>query len=130
MKRILLAIVVLAVVTLACATGAGTPKPSLYPSPTAELTQTPFVLQITTTPMDTATPLVVVVSETPSGSRLCVNALVSVHLRPSPSTENYPITVIPNGMQLVDLGGRSEKWLFVQFNDMHGWVHADYVGDC
>lgn len=130
MKRVLLAMLILAVAVMACATSPSTPRPSLYPSPTAEITQTPFVLQITTTPNDTPTPLVVVVTETPNGSRLCVNALVAVYLRPSPNADNYPITDILNGAQLADLGGRSGNWYFVQYGDKQGWVHGDFLSGC
>ncbi len=130
MKRLLIAISLLALAILACATGPTTPKPSLYPSATPEITQTPFVVKITTTPNATYTPFVVVVSETPNASSLCVNALVAVYLRPSPSDDNYPIVPLPNGSQLDDLGGRSGKWFFVQYQDKQGWINSDYLEGC
>lgn len=130
MTRVILAILALVLASLACATGPTTPRPSLYPSATPEITQTPFIVQVTTTPLDTPLPVVVEITTTPSTSRLCVNALVAVHLRPSPSNENYPVMVLPNGAEVTDLGGRSGKWMFVQYADKQGWIYGDYVGDC
>lgn len=102
----------------------------LYATQTVLPTQTPIVVQITTTALATQTPDVVVVSATPNYTKLCVNAVVAVYLRPSPSVDNYPIRELPNGSELVDLGGRDGKWLFVQFGDKVGWVYSDYLGGC
>lgn len=124
--RIIWAVWVIVLATIACGREAHR-EIVLYPSPTFIATQTPILVQITTTPI-----LVVVeITTTPDApSVLCVNALVAVHLRPSPNDQNYPIMVIPNGTQLVDLGGRSDKWLFVEVGDKQGWVHGDYVDEC
>jgi len=124
-SRVALAFFVIALGILAC--GRQSRKElTLYPTPTPNATQTPVVVQITTT----AVFVVVEVSQTPNAAKLCVNALVAVHLRPTPNDNNYPITVIPDGTQLADLGGRSGKWMFVQLGDRQGWVHGNYVGNC
>ena len=98
----------------------------LYPTPTVVPTQTPFLVQITTTPVM----VVIEITHTPTSSTLCVKATVAVYLRPSPSDQNYPITEIPNGAELVDLRGRSDKWIFVEMENNQGWVHEDYVAPC
>ena len=128
MKRILIAILALALVSMACAAGAATPKPSLYPSPTILPTQTPYIVEVTTTPVPTLPPVIVQVTPTPG--TYCVASLVSVHMRPSPNEENYPITVLSNGARVIDLGGRTGKWYFVQYGNQQGWVHSDYLGNC
>jgi hypothetical protein len=124
------AIFVLVLGVLAC--GQTTPRQlSLYVSATAEIAVSPLVVQVTTTPNATQTPNVVVISATPAALGVfCVNAPVAVHLRPSPNAENYPIMAIPNGTKLLDLGGRSGKWAFVELGDKQGWVNGAYVGDC
>ena len=95
----------------------------LYPTPTVVPTQTPFLVQITTTPVM----VVIEITHTPTSSTLCVKATVAVYLRPSPSDQNYPITEIQNGERLSDLGGRNGKWMFVEIGDKQGWVHEYYV---
>lgn len=62
--------------------------------------------------------------------RLCVIAQEAVYMRPSPSTENYPIIQLENGVELVDLGGRDGNWMFVQYQDKRGWVNKKYVQEC
>ncbi len=115
---------------LACGK-AGRRELVLYPTVTPNATQTPVVIQITTSPIPMTPALVIVeVIQTPNFSRLCVSALVAVYLRPSPNDQNYPITVIPNGTELIDLGGRSGQWMFVELGDKQGWVHGDYVQRC
>jgi hypothetical protein len=130
MSRSQIAIIILLLGVLAC--GQTTPRQlSLYVSATAEIAVTPLMVQITTTPNVTQTPNVVVISATPAALGVfCVNAPVAVHLRPSPNAENYPIMAIPNGTQVVDLGGRSGDWVFVELGDKQGWVNGDYVGVC
>lgn len=129
MKRILASILVLVLATLACNATPTEPRElNLYPSATPGVTQTPVIVEITTTPEP---PVVVVVSTTPEPSvGKCVTASVAVHLRPSPSNDNYPVMALPNGAEVTDLGGRSEKWMFVQYQDKQGWVFGDYVDDC
>jgi hypothetical protein len=82
-------------------------------------TQTPFIGEITSTPQPTAEVLA-----------KCISADVAVHLRPSPSTENYPIEALANGIEVKDLGGRSGKWWFVVVGDKQGWVDSNYLGEC
>jgi len=126
LTRIAFSVLVLVLATIACRSEVRR-ELVLYPSPTFIATQTPIVVQVTTTPVF----FVVEITSTPGTlSVLCVNAFVAVHLRPSPNDQNYPIMVIPNGTQLVDLGGRSDKWLFVELGDKQGWVHRDYVVGC
>lgn len=102
--------------------------------PLAEPTQTERVVIYTTTPVYTYTPLVKIVTETPSPEYLCVTAIENVNLRPSPGTENYPITPLPFGAKLVDLGGRDEatdgSWAFVSFGRKRGWVNLAYLENC
>lgn len=125
MKRLLFALIL---ATLAC--GRTVPRElNLYPSPTPDVTQTAFVVEITTTPVSTYTPIVQIVTEEPAES-LCVDAVVAVHLRPSPSNQNYPISVLLNKTVLEDLGGRSGEWVFVKHGEQSGWVHSDYVVAC
>ena len=128
MKRELAALTIL-VLVLAC--GRTAPKQlNLYPSPTVEASTTSWIVQITTTPNATQTPFFVVVSPTPNASLLCVDALVALYLRPSPNEESYPIQAVPNGTHLLDLGGRSGKWIYVQLGDKQGWVSSDYLKHC
>ena len=129
-------IFVLAFIALGVYRSCNSPAPeprrlNLYPSPTSEATQTPLVVEITTTPVPTYTKVVIIVTETPSHlDKLSVSAVVAVHLRPSPSKRNYPITALPNGTVLEDLGGRDGKWWFVQYGDKRGWVHSSFVVAC
>lgn len=116
-------------ISLACGNTAPR-KLSLYPSATVEFvpTQTERVVIWTQTAAASPTPKVIVVSETPVvAGEFCVSALVAVYLRPSPNLKNYPITEIPNGTRLKDLGGRDGNWAFVEFGDKRGWVHEDYL---
>lgn len=85
-------------------------------------TQTPFFVEITTTPLPTLSPTEVLAK--------CVKADVLVHLRPSPNTSGYPIEVLANGRQVVDLGGRVGKWWFVSVGKNQGWVDSNYLGEC
>jgi hypothetical protein len=124
---IALGILVLALGVLACGGTAPRSGLNLYPSSTPNATQTPMIVTVESTPAVVV--IEVTVTSTPIG-KLCVNAVVAVHLRPSPSDQNYPIMVLPNRTELVDLGGRSGKWMFVQVGDNQGWVHGDYVQRC
>lgn len=125
MKKVL-AISVLVLAMLAC--GRTTPRELvLYPTETLNPTQTPYLVEVTTTPLPTYTPVLVVV--TPD-ARLCVSATVAVHLRPSPGDDNYPITALSNGTELIDLGGRSGSWYFVSTGTEQGWVHKNYLKAC
>lgn len=126
--RLIFATLALAVIALACG-GTAPRKLNLYPSPTPNPTQTPYVKEVTTTPENTTTPVVIVVTLEPS-SHLCVDASVAVHLRPSPSNENYPITVLVNKTVLEDTGSRKENWAFVRYGELSGWVNTKYVIAC
>src|SRR5687768_8546147 len=96
--RIYIFFLTLALLVLACRTGSSERKLNLYPSPTVEVSQTPVVVQITTTSVYTYTPIVKVVTETPRPTeKMCVDALVAVHLRPSPNESGYPIMALANG---------------------------------
>jgi hypothetical protein len=138
MNRALVALVILVLTLLACRVTPSTlpDRVELYPSATPNATQTALVIveQITTTPEPTQTPNIIVLTQTPNELvGFCVSALVAVHLRPSPSVSNYPIQVITNGTELVDLGGRSEdgQWAFVALGQSQGWVNLDYLErDC
>jgi hypothetical protein len=131
---------VLALSILTCRTGDSEARQrvyqDLYPSPTSEATQTPLVRVITTTPLATQTPDVRVYTATPvpttqaEVSWLCVTAVEAVYLRPSPSTENYPIVQLENGTRIVDLRGRDGSWWFVQSGNKQGWVKKEYVRNC
>jgi hypothetical protein len=101
-----------------------TVTPSLTPTVQASSTyvpptQTPYVIQITNTP-----------EPTNEVSTKCVSASVAVHLRPSPSTDNYPVEVLANGAKVTDLGGRDGKWVFVQVGDKQGWINSEYLTQC
>jgi len=118
--------VILTLSILVCGRGQVTPRRELvlYPSETPAETQTPYV-QIITEPAKTV--IVVVTHTAESLPNLYVSAAVAVYLRPSPSTDNYPIIELPTGAQVVDLGGRSGDWLFVEWRGYRGWVYARYV---
>jgi hypothetical protein len=131
MRKFIVMFLVLVFASVACGTPAEewqlrgwtvTPHPTsleTLPTETPLPTQTPFIVEITNTPLLTSVPV-----------NLCVNAEVAVYLRPSASDENYPIMPLPNDVTLTDLGGRSENWIFVSYEEKQGWVHGDYVGDC
>lgn len=102
----------------------------LYPTPTQAITQTAFIVQITTTPPPTPTPLVVVVSSTPESGYLCVTADENVYLRPSPSMENHPIVPLPRGTRIADSGSRSGNWAFVKVDEYSGWVNTLWTTPC
>ncbi len=102
----------------------------LYPTPTPAITQTAFIVQITTTPPPTPTPFVVVVSSTPESGYLCVTADENVYLRPSPSMENHPIVPLPRGTRIADSGSRSGNWAFVKVDDYSGWVNTLWTTPC
>jgi hypothetical protein len=100
----------------------------LYPSTTSTFantptqvlaTQTPYIVEVTTTSGPTKEALAI-----------CVTADEAVYLRPSASAENYPILSLPYGSRLKDLGGRIGNWVFVQYHDNQGWVYGDYLGRC
>jgi hypothetical protein len=125
MKQFVLVILVLVLASVSCRTGSKVRRVDLFLSATATFANTPTLV------LPTQTSVIVVVSATPAPSvGKCVIAPEAVHLRPSPSNENYPIMALPNGAQVIDLGGRSDKWMFVQFGDKQGWIHGDFVGEC
>src|SRR4026207_1477918 len=98
----IVAFLLLVVAMLAC--GSTTPRELvLYPSETPNASQTPILVQITTTPLPTQTSIVVLVTKT--ATTLCVVANEAVYLRPSASDNNYPILPLSNGSRLTDLGG-------------------------
>lgn len=129
--RIVLAGLVLALVTLACGGTAPRTPIVLYPSPTSDATQTPVYLtvpvEVTKVVKETA---IVDVTQTPLPITLCVRADEAVYLRPSANDQNYPIMALPNGSQLVDLGGRDGVWYFVQHGDKSGWINSNYLTAC
>lgn len=134
MKRMFLVLAVLAVSNLACRTSPATPRVLvLYPSATPNATQTPIVqtvvntrvVQITTTPVPTFTS-----TPTHPVRQLCVSATETVYLRPSPGTDNYPITQLANGTKVTDLGGQDGNWKFVEVKSQRGWVNEKYLKDC
>jgi hypothetical protein len=61
---------------------------------------------------------------------ICVLADEAVYLRPSVSNEYYPILPLRNGSRLIDLGGRTGRWWFVQYEDKQGWVYGIYLDEC
>lgn len=119
-------ILILSLAALACGGSATRRTLILYPSPTANASQTPYVVK------ETAPPLVmtVVVTQTEISNTLCVSASVAVYLRPSPGGDYYPIVALPNGARVNDLGGRSGSWLFVRYQRYQGWVNGRYLGEC
>lgn len=130
MKRIIFASTILAISALACATGSPR-KLELYPSPTVLPTQTPFVLEITTTPLPTD---FVIITTTPVPTEntvfLCVSANEAVYLRASPGTEFHPITPLSNGTKVIDTKTRSGNWAFVQLGEDAGWINTKYLERC
>ena len=113
--QIIFAVGVIVLATVGCRLSPSEPRElNLYPSPTVLATQTPIVVIHTSTPLPTLTPVYIQITNTPEQVLAkCVLANVAVHLRPSPSTENYPIQVLANGQKVTDLGGRTSKWWFV-----------------
>lgn len=128
----------LVLASLACGSAApvdrqATMRALLNPSLTPNATQTPIIVEVTTTPvfvLITTTPEPTVVQTSTKEVRLCVTATEAVHVRPSPSIESYPITGLTNGVEVVDLGGRSGKWVFVEVGDKRGWVDGKYLAPC
>lgn len=129
MKRLVMAGFSLVLVGLAC--GRTTPRTlDLYPSPTVLPTQTERIVVWTSTPVQTYTPLVKIITETPSPKYLCVSADEAVHLRPSPGIDNYPIEVLKNGSKVMDLGGRDGDWGFFSYGSEQGWISLKYLETC
>ena len=120
----------LVVMLISCKKETADDQGIVFWTPSAPPTQTPWVLEITTTPVYTYTPIVKEVTSTPKPEYLCVTAVETVHLRPSPSVQNYPITVLQNGTRLTDLGGRSGNWAFVSNGEEQGWINLDFVKNC
>ena len=124
---------VLVMATLSCMTNTPKRQLVLYPSPTSEATQTPILVEITTTPVPTT---YVVITATPEPTKsvvsihLCVSAEKSVNLRPSANDDGYPILQLSNGDEVIDLGGRNENWYYVQYRDKQGWINSRYLGQC
>jgi hypothetical protein len=134
MKRettIFLAVTALVVAQLACAAPADRGPVVLYPSATPNATQTPVVVTVVAQVTVVAHQTVVAqVTTTPRGDKYCVTAEETVYLRPSPSTDNYPVVALAHGAVVAHLGGRNGDWMFVQYEDKTGWVNKDYIGDC
>lgn len=128
-KRILCALGVLGVALLACG-GQAPRKLDLYPSQTALPTQTERVVIWTQTPNATPLPVYVQITNTPNAIFVCVVAVETVYLRPAPNAQNYPVTALPNGSQLLDMGGRDGNWTFVEYNHQRGWVNSTYIENC
>jgi hypothetical protein len=129
-SKILIVLATLVAASLACSSGPATERPSLYPSPTVQPTQTAWVQVIQLT----SEPVVVEITSTPVATqavkKLCVVAIKAAYLRPSPSLDNYPITEVLSGGEIIDLGGRSGGWWFVQHGDKQGWMSSIFIGDC
>jgi hypothetical protein len=102
---------------------------SVKPLPTFTAATTQEVLA-KNTPVSTVTKEVLPVPTSVGKSCLLVVANQSLNLRPSPSDQNYPIMALKDGDQLLDLGGRDGKWIFVEFGDKQGWVSGEYVKGC
>lgn len=118
------AVLALVLATLACGT---------YVTPTPTQTANTPIVTATVVPTLFSTPTEVLAVETvtpKSVGSLCVSANVAVHLRPSPSTENYPIMALPNGAKVTELGGRDGNWYFVSYEDKQGWVNGIYLSEC
>ena len=129
-KALALPVIVLALSVLACRTGNPERKLNLYPTPTSEATQTPYVVEVTTSPPP---PIFVQITTTPVPTlsiQLCVSAVETVNLRPSASDRGYPITQLENGDEVVDLGGRQGNWIYVQAGDEAGWINKKYLEAC
>lgn len=128
-KALALALNALALAVLACNTGNPDRKLNLYPSSTptsAVPTQTAIVMEIVNT-------VVVQITTTPvptSRTYKCISAVEAVYLRPSPSTENYPIKQLEKGVEVVDIGGKIGEWIFVEVNGVRGWVNQKYMEEC
>src|SRR5512139_257930 len=133
MKRFTLFFICLVAVSLACRTGNPERKLNLYPSPTSEATQTPILVEITTTPVPT-TYVVITATFEPTkpvvSIHLCVSAEKSVNLRPSANDDGYPILQLSNGDEVTDLGGRNANWYYVQYRDKRGWINKRYLSSC
>lgn len=130
MIRVLVAVFVAAVVSLAC--GSENPRRlELYPSPTVVPTQTERIVVWTSTPELTHTPVVKIVTGTPENTVfLCVSADEAVYLRASPDTEFHPIAPLPNGTKVTDTKTRSGNWAFVQLGEDAGWINTKYLKEC
>ena len=141
--KILLAIAVLLISSLACGSQGGsqdvlddlyasTPsvRPTLDlfpPPPTSVVVEKEVLVYETVTVIETVFATVEVDKE--YTDRLCVTA-ENVYLRPTPSMENYPITALENGDELTDTQSRDGQWAFVYFNDLSGWVSLSWVETC
>jgi hypothetical protein len=127
-------LLLLVVVLISCRRATGTDEGIVFWTPSAPPTQTARVVRITTTPVYTYTPIVKVVTSTPIPAYLCVIADEAVYLRPSADNQNYPISPLPSGSRLTDLGGRKEnefgKWAFVAYQDEQGWVNLNFAENC
>ena len=99
---------------------------------TPSLTQT--IANTLTPTVPTQTPFVQIITATAEATKevlaKCVEANVTVHLRPSANTSGYPIEVLANGERIVDLGGRVGKWWFVSHGANQGWVDSNYLTQC
>lgn len=129
MNRALVALVVLGLALLACS-GMGDLVVTVTPAPTNAPTETELVALVTpsaTPEIPTETPNASPTPELVGVSTCTVSANVAVWMRPSPSTENYPIVELPNGTLVEDLGGKSGDWLFLRWEDKEGWVRSGYV---
>jgi hypothetical protein len=95
------------------------PSPTVPPAPTLQPTSTP-----TRERYSTRTP-----RPTPVLAEIC-SALVDLNLnmRSAPSLDSQVLLVIPYST-IVSVAGQSEDatWWFVEYNDLWGWVNADYV---
>lgn len=133
MKRISLFFILLSLIALACGRSGGTEprKLNMYPTPTSNSTQTPFVQYVTTTPQNTTTPviLLVVQTSTPLTTKKCV-IVDNVYLRPSPNIDNYPVAPLPKGATVILSGATNDNWVFASYDKKSGWVNSEFLGSC
>lgn len=98
---------------------------------------TPIPMQVANTPTPTKTRLPTLsptIANTPEklptlSNTLCVS-VKSVYLRPAPNADFYPIDPLLEGTEVVLLGARDGKWIFVQVSDQIGWVNSEYLSNC
>lgn len=100
----------------------------IHATPTPEPTPTP---EVTPTPEPTPTPEVEVV-QTASGVNVekkegTYTANADLNMRADCSTEAELLLTIPAGTQLTSTGISENGWVEITYNEMTGYVSADYV---
>ncbi len=128
----LMAFAVLTVVTVVVVGGAMVAGKALFPqerpvaaaAPTAAPTATPMPTPTPRpTPTATPTPLPRLVVWSPVGN--------CVYVRPKPGVDDDPLACVPNGTQVVDLGGRKQAngftWARVQYPTKQGYAATGWM---